>query len=100
MTEPGRLLTISDLVRAFQAAHYPVSPSWIRRQEEKGNLILPKSTTNFKMAQGARRSGAVRQMTQSQIDAIIEAFVPEGLKLPNGKLAKGTGYFNYKKQNV
>lgn len=74
-----------------------MSASWVRRQEDKGNLVLPRSTTNFKMARGARRLGAVRQMTPEQVEQIILAFLPEGTRLPNGKVANGKGYFNYKK---
>jgi 1-acyl-sn-glycerol-3-phosphate acyltransferase len=74
----------------------PVSPSWIRRQEDKGNLMLPRSTTNFKMAQGARRLGAVRYMTKEQITGVLMAFLPEGTRLPTGEIAHGKGYYNYK----
>jgi hypothetical protein len=91
-------LTIRHLIDAFLQAGMPVSPSWIRRQEDKGNLILPRSTTNFKMAQGARRPGAVRYMTQTQIIGVLKAFLPEGTKLPDGQLATGKGYYNYKQE--
>lgn len=73
-----------------------ISGSWVRRQEEKGNLIIPRSTTNFKMAQGSRRPGAVRYMTSKQIINIVKAFLPEGTILPNGEGATGKGYYNYK----
>jgi hypothetical protein len=91
-----RKLTIGDLIKAFRMVGMPVSASWIRRQEDKGNLILPRSTTNFKMAQGARRPGAVRQMSEKQIIDILKAFLPEGMKLPNGEFANGKGYYSYK----
>jgi hypothetical protein len=95
--QPKRL-TISHLIDAFVQAGMPVSSSWVRRQEDKGNLILPRSTTNFKMAQGARKPGAVRQFTKSQIIGILKAFLPEGSKLPNGEVATGEGYYNYTKE--
>jgi hypothetical protein len=94
----NKKLTISHLIDAFKQAGMPISASWIRRQEDKGNLILPKSTTNFKMAQGARRPGAVRQMSQTEIDGVLKAFLPEGEKLPNGEVANGKGYYNYKQE--
>lgn len=93
----NKKLTIRHLIEAFAQSGLEVSPSWIRRQEDKGNLLLPRSTTNFKMAQGARRPGAVRQMTRSQIIGVLKAFLPEGTKLPNGEVAVGNGYYNYKK---
>lgn len=91
--------TIRHLIEYFKAEGMTVSPSWIRRQEDKGNLILPRSTTNFKMAQGARRPGAVRQMSASQILAIVKAFLPKGTKLRNGEIATGRGYYNYQKED-
>lgn len=87
---------IGVLVKAFSEAGYPISPSWIRRQEDKGNLFLPKSPTNFKMAQGARRPGAVREMSMKQIIGVLMAFLPEGTTLPTGDIATGKGYYNYK----
>lgn len=92
--------TIRHLIEAFLKAGMPVSPSWIRRQEDKGNLILPRSTTNFKMAQGARRPGAVRYMSDKQINNILKAFLPEGTRLPSGDLAIGKGYYNYKQDEI
>ena len=96
----NKKLTIRHLIQAFKACGHDVSPSWIRRQEDKGNLILPRSTTNFKMAQGARRPGAVREMSQSIILDVLKAFLPEGTKLPNGEFATGKGYYNYKKAQM
>jgi hypothetical protein len=93
----NKKLTIRHLREAFAHAGMPVSQSWIRRQEDKGNLLLPRSTTNFKMAQGARRSGAVRQMTRTIIIEVLKAFLPQGQKLPNGEVATGSGYYNYLK---
>lgn len=95
----NKKLTIRHLIQAFAQSGVTVSQSWIRRQEDKGNLLLPRSTTNFKMAQGARRPGAVRYMTRSQIIDVLKAFLPEGTKLPNGEIAEGSGYYNYKKEN-
>lgn len=91
-------LTIGDLIEAFTQCGYKVSPSWVRRQEDRGNLFLPKSTTNFKMAQGARQKGAVREMSRVIINDVLKAFLPEGTVLPNGEVATGNGYYNYKKQ--
>ena len=82
------LYTIKDLVVAFKKNGLTVSPMWIYRQEEKGNLIVERSTTDFKKAQGNRKQGAVRLFTQQQIDKIVKAF------LPGGK-----GYYNYKNEN-
>lgn len=92
----NKRLTIKHLINAFEKAGMKVSASWVRRQEDKGNLILPRSTTNFKMAQGARRLGAVRYMTQDQINGVLKAFLPEGTNLPNGEVAHGKGYYSYK----
>lgn len=94
--EKNKKLTIKYLIQAFASSGMSVSPSWIRRQEDKGNLILPRSTTNFKMAQGARRPGAVRYMTEIQINEVLKAFLPEGTKLSNGELSTGKGYYSYK----
>ncbi len=91
-------LTIRHLIEAFAQAGMPVSESWVRRQEEKGNLIIPRSTTDFKMAQGARKPGSVRLMSKNQIEGIVRAFLPKGIKMPNGQLAEGTGYYNYMKE--
>lgn len=93
-------LTIRYLIKAFKEAGLPVSESWIRRQEEKGNLIIPRSTTDFKIAQGARQPGAVRYMTETQIKGILRAFLPKGIKLPDGTVAIGNGYYNYMKDNA
>ena len=95
----NKRLTIRHLIRAFEDVGMPVSGSWIRRQEEKGNLIIPRSTTNFKIAQGSRKPGAVRYMTSKHIIAIVKAFLPEGTVLPNGDTATGIGYYNYKNEN-
>ena len=78
MTEERKDLKIQDLLKAFEDAGYPKSRVWIYRQEDKGNLILPRSTTNYKKAQGTRKKGFVREMTQVQIDAIVKAFLPGG----------------------
>jgi len=94
----NKKLTISYLIDAFSRAGMPVSASWIRRQEDKGNLILPRSTTNFKMAQGARRVGAVRYMTKIQIQGVLRAFLPKGTKLPDGTMASGKGFYSYLEQ--
>lgn len=104
--------TIKHLIEAFKQVGSPISASWVRRQEEKGNLILPKSPTNFKMAQGARRPGAVRQLSASHINDVLKAFLPEGTSIPDqlqvtvkkkivtleigGGFANGKGYYSYK----
>ena len=77
--------TIKHLILALDKAGLKVSRMWVYRQEEKGNLILPKSTTNFKKPRGNRKLGAVRMFTLEQIEAIVQAFLPDG-----------KGYFNYK----
>ena len=52
MTEEYKRYTIKDLLNAFKEAGYPVSKSWIIRQEQKGNLIIPHSVSNFKKTRG------------------------------------------------
>ena len=84
MNEP--YLSLRSLVDAFKEAGMPVSRYWIYRQERKGNLTFPKSTTDFKKARGTRKIGAVRLITQTQINEIVVAF------LPGGK-----GYWKYEK---
>jgi len=79
-------LTIKDLQQAFITAGMPVSKQWIIRQEYKGNLILPRSTTDFKKSQGTRKIAAVRVFTHKQIDDIVKSFLPGG-----------TGYYDYRK---
>ena len=81
------IYTIKHLVSAFHKEGLMISKMWIYRQEEKGNLILPRSTTDFKKSQGARRKGAVRIFTSQQIKDIIQAFLPGG-----------PGYYNYKEK--
>lgn len=93
----NELLTIGALKKAFAEYGKHISNSWIRRQEEKGNLLLPRSSTNFKRAQGFRKPGAVREITNQQIEDILLSFLPKGTKLKNGKSATGLGYFNYLK---
>lgn len=87
--------TIRALKKAFEDNGMLISDSWIRRQEEKGNLFIQKSTTNFKRPQGIRRPGAVRQFTSEQIIGILIAFLPKDTKLTNGRIAKGNGYWHY-----
>ena len=76
--------TIKDLISAFKERGMTISSLWLRRQEQKGNLIVARSSTNFKKFGMNKPSGAVRLFTQQQINDIVEAF------LPNGK-----GYYNY-----
>jgi len=68
---------ISDLRNMFSVKGMPVSQAWIYRQERRGNLRLPKSTTNIKFANGERK-GAVRVMTRGQMEEIVKAFLPGG----------------------
>ena len=70
--------TIQDLLKEFSRYHMPVSRMWLYRQEAKGNLVMPRSTTNFKKARGVRKAGAVRVFTYAQIQAIVAAFLPGG----------------------
>lgn len=84
--EPNKYYTIKYLVEAFTEAGIPRSEMWIRRQEYKGNLILPRSTTNFKKPQGVRKMSAVRMMTGKQIQEIVQNFLPGGC-----------GYYDYSK---
>ena len=69
---------IGELHKALIEAGIPHSKSWIRRQELKGNLKLPRSTTDFKKSQGSRKLAAVRMLTDSQIKEIVQAFLPGG----------------------
>ena len=85
--EEFKRYTIKDLLMAFKEAGYPVSKSWIIRQEQKGNLIVPKSVSNFKKTQGTRRSGAIREMSMTQILEIVQAFSPGG-----------SGFYDYRKE--
>ena len=57
------------------------------RQESKGNLKFPKSSTDFKGLGGyffGKKRGAVRYMTEKEISAIVKAFLPGG-----------SGFYNY-----
>lgn len=93
----SELLTIGALKKAFAVYGMYISNSWIRRQEQKGNLYLPRSSTNFKRARGFRKPGAVRQLTEEQIEEVLLSFLPKGTVIENGKIAQGTGYYNYEK---
>ena len=87
MTEERKDKKMNDLLQAFEDAGYPKSRSWIYRQENKGNLILPRSTTDYKKAQGTREKGFVREMTPEQIQAIVKEFIPGG-----------KGFYDYRKE--
>lgn len=76
--------TISDLVKLFSDNGYKVSHSWVYRQEIRGKLNLPRSTTNIKSV-GHLRSGAVRILTKNQMEQIVKAFLPNGI-----------GYWHYR----
>ena len=86
MMEEFKRYTIKDLLNAFKEAGYPVSKSWIIRQEQKGNLIVPKSVSNFKKTQGNRAIGAIREFSMTQMQEIVKEFSPGG-----------AGYYDYKK---
>lgn len=70
--------TIKDLLTEFEKNGLKISRSWIYRQEQKGNLILNRSTTNFKKAKGNRKIGAVRLLSEIDLKEIIKAFLPNG----------------------
>ena len=74
----SKFQTIESLRQAFIDAGMPISKMWVYRQEQKGNLKLPRSTTNFKKAQGNRTIGSVRLITDNQIAEIVQAFMPGG----------------------
>ena len=88
MAQEYKRHTMKDLLAAFKEAGYPVSYMYLKRLEYKGNLILPKSTTNFKKAAGNRTLGAVREMTRTQINEVVKAFLPGG-----------TGFYDYRIEN-
>lgn len=83
---PNHNLKMADLLQAFQHKGYAKSQGWVYRQEAKGNLIVMRSTTDFKRPQGTRPKGAVRIFTQEQIEKIVNAFVPGG-----------SGFYDYRK---
>lgn len=83
---PYKGLTVKHLLKAFEDSGHPKSYMWILRQEAKGNLILPRSTTNFRKPQGIRKIGFVREFTQQQIEDCIKAFLPGG-----------RGFYDYRK---
>ena len=92
MTEPFKRYKMKHLRLAFYEAGYPVSKRWIHRQIEKGNLILPRSVTNFRkfhLKSGSRKAGAVYEMSKEQIDQVVKAFLPGG-----------SGYYNYINQTI
>jgi hypothetical protein len=78
--------TLSDLMRAFEKAGIPHDRSWYYRQEEKGNLVIPRSPTDYKKVMGIRPIGFVRQLTKKQIEDIVKAFSPGG-----------SGFYDYRK---
>lgn len=87
MTEPFKRYTMKHLRAAFEMAGYPVSDRWIRRQIDKGNLVLPRSSTHFAkfhIKGDSRKGGAVYEMTQEQIDNTVKSLMPGG-----------SGYYNY-----
>ena len=75
---PYQGLTVKDLILAFEKVGMRVSDSWLFRLEQKCNLKLPRSTTNFKKSQGSRKLAGVRMLTETQIEEIVEAFKPGG----------------------
>lgn len=68
-----------DLIVAFKDAGFPISSRWVYRQEKKGTLVLPRSTTDVKyLGHGIKSKGAVRLFTKLQIKEIVKAFLPGG----------------------
>ena len=86
MTEEYKRYTIKDLLNAFKEAGYPVSKSLIIRQEQKGNLIIPHSVSNFKKTRGNRAIGSIRELSMTQIQKIVKEFSPGG-----------SGFYDYTK---
>ena len=82
-------MTLKHLLLAFKDVGFPKSRSWIYRHESKGNLILPRSVTDFKKALGTRRLGPVRELTAQQVRDIVHAFLPGG-----------TGFYDYRKSSL
>lgn len=79
-------LTIKDLLKAFEESGYPKSESWIKRQENKGNLILPKSLTDFRKPRGIYKIGFVTEFhSKKQLKEIVKEFSPGG-----------SGFWSYK----
>lgn len=70
---------ISDLLKALDEAGIKKSQAWVYRQEIKGNLVLPKSTTDIKKPKWASKVGPVRIFTETQISQIVQAFLPGGV---------------------
>ena len=82
-------MTLKHLLIAFKESGYPKSRTWIYRHEAKGNLIMPRSTTDFKKAQGSRKLSAVRELTEQQIHDIVSSFLPGG-----------SGFYDYRKTSL
>lgn len=89
MPEEYKRYTMKHLLKAFEEAGYPVTYMYLKRLEYKGNLILPRSTTNFKKTAGNKPLGAVREMTMTQIQNVVKAFLPGGL-----------GFYDYRKGSI
>lgn len=69
---------IADLKKKFEERGMKVSSGWVYRQEKKGVLVLPRSTTNLKTMGTLNRQGSVRVMTRIQLEEIVKAFLPGG----------------------
>ena len=89
--DPNKYYTIRYLMETFAKVGMPRSEHWIRIQEAKGNLKLPRSTTDIKKPKGFlsdSKMGAVRLITGKQIGAIVKAFLPGGI-----------GYWSFEEKN-
>ena len=82
----GYTYKIKDLLKEFRKNGNTKSQMWVYRQEDKGNLIIARSTTDFKKPRGNRKIGAVRIFTALQIQQIVKSFSPEG-----------SGFYDYRK---
>lgn len=71
-----RLRTIRDLQDALIFAGLPHNKKTLRRWEETGKLISPRSTTNKKKINN--NWYYVRVFTQQQLNSIVKAFLPGG----------------------
>lgn len=84
--------TTGCLVKAFRLAGSAVSYRTLLRHEAKGNLKFSRSPTDFKKLGGyslGKKMGAVRYMTDEEIQEIVKAFLPGG-----------SGYYDYTKESI
>lgn len=69
---------LGHLKKRFEERGMRISSGWIYRQEKKGKLTFPRSTTNIKSMGTLNREGAVRVLTRIQMEEIVKAFLPGG----------------------